>query len=1240
MIARKTNANQPRHLSIKAAANRPRPLQLESLEKRCLLAAGLGSDHDSIVDAPSFASAIASGESQYRPHDVVAAVSAINAITTTGSDAIASTGPVPGAITPSGIESSGIELTQSTLRILLDQFRADARFAGIDGSGFSTVIIDTGIDLDHPHFGPDADSDGIADRIVHQQSFLGLPTADDSNGHGTHVAGTAASGDGTLTGMAPAAGIIALQTNNEGGSGRFSDIERALQWVVANVATHNIASVNMSLGDSSNYAEAASRYGLGDELAALAALDVIVVSASGNSNGAFTSPGVAYPSSDPNSLSIGSRRTSAFSPSGFSQRHPELTTIFAPGDPITAAWPGGGTRSIGGTSMASPHVAGIAVLMQELAVQEIGRRLTLREFETLVRSSGVDLFGIPSTGASYQSLDVLAFGESILAMAGSATDLAGSNFSVSSGLVRGEAGSASITLQNLGATNSGPVAVDFYLSTNSNISDTGDLHLGQLQFTDVSGSGTSTEIVNFTLPDPNDEFWTSSETYTIGAVIDLENTIGESDEANNLNVAIGLDKATVDIANPPSDLLGQSFAILEPIGVRGQSITVGYSIANAGVGPTEASTVEFYLSADGIIDPAVDVLLGSQDIGRVLAGGVTDDSERQLDLPPNADPFWQAAGPYTIGMLVDALDTETESNEINNRNVGDGFDLQSLEIVTPPSTLRGTVFQDKNGDGVASEPFREPVRFSQGAGGLTIRPSRVTTFDFTDLPATAGSASLRVQAIGDIDEVSEFATITIDGVVAGTVFDKEPLETTGFFATGDETLVLEGQDWLDAIADGDLSIELTFTNPGGFSTGSSNWMRVTLDYDGESTERYYEGETVENRVLNSRDTTVTFDASQPPVGDGRLTLFALGDVGGTEENAVVDLEGIASFTLLGNSDGTGDMAGASESVVVPLATLQQLLADGQITAGVDFGGPVDNFFSGNFFELRLDYPIDVEQGVGGVDVQLDVSGDGSIDQVVTTLFDDPSTAINESGTYEFVDVGSGQFDVSILPPIGTLKTAPAGLGYSETLIEGQLVEGLDFGVMGAFVPSVESVVVENGAVSRSQVTSVEVTFNGRIDPSLLESAITLTNTSEDIEVTGLLIDSQFVGGQTVATLSFNDGASVATRSGGGDVANSLDNGNYKLDVLASGIVSNLGQAMAEDYSFGESATDNFFRYYGDSDGDRDVDGQDYGRFGLAFLKSAGQPGFDSQFDSDGDDDVDGQDYGRFGLQFLTTLSFS
>jgi subtilisin family serine protease len=126
-----------------------------------------------------------------------------------------------------------------TSLIHLDQFRADPRFAGIDGRGLSVVVIDTGIDLNHPFFGPDADHNGIADRIVYSYDFSGSndPDASDTFGHGSNVASIIGSQDPTYTGMAPGVNIIALKVFPDGsGSASTDDIAEALDWVVANRA--------------------------------------------------------------------------------------------------------------------------------------------------------------------------------------------------------------------------------------------------------------------------------------------------------------------------------------------------------------------------------------------------------------------------------------------------------------------------------------------------------------------------------------------------------------------------------------------------------------------------------------------------------------------------------------------------------------------------------------------------------------------------------------------------------------------------------------------------------------------------------------------------------------------------------------------------------------------------------------------------------------------------------------------
>ena len=336
------------------------------------------------------------------------------------------------------------QTSKSRLLIDMDAFRADPRFAAVDGQGLAVVILDTGIDLDHPYFGLDNDNDGVADRIVFNQDFTtdGDPDAQDVNGHGSNVSGIIASEDAIRTGMCPGVDIIHLQVLDDGGGGKFGWLETALQWVINNHAFFNIAAVNMSLSDGENWSVTSSRYGIGDELATLAAADIIIGSAAGNNFYPFNSvQGVGYPAADPNSLAVSAVYDSgttgysylngaqAFS-SGpdritpFSQKHITLTDVFAPGAPITNAGPTGNRTTYHGTSQAAPHITGIAVLAQQLAEQHLGRRLTVDEFRQLLRDTGATIHdgddeddNVVNTNLNFQRVDMLALAEAILAMA-------------------------------------------------------------------------------------------------------------------------------------------------------------------------------------------------------------------------------------------------------------------------------------------------------------------------------------------------------------------------------------------------------------------------------------------------------------------------------------------------------------------------------------------------------------------------------------------------------------------------------------------------------------------------------------------------------------------------------------------------------------------------------------------------------------------------------------------------------
>lgn len=317
----------------------------------------------------------------------------------------------------------------------LDQLRADPGYAGVDGSGIRVVVIDTGIDASHPFF------DG---RIVYQYDFADNDAqAIDRNGHGTHVAGVIAGADAMFGGVAQGAELIVLKVFGDDGSGSFANLERALQWVNNNAAAWNIGVVNLSLGDGSNWDNAGSRYGLGDEFAALAAKNIITVAAAGNNYASMNALGVAYPAADPAVLAVGAvwsgdfggpwtfgnggtdHVTGADHIASFSQRDDDQVDIFAPGARLTSAAIGGGVRTMQGTSQSAAYVSGVAALAQQLAQQHLGRSLTVGEFHDLLASTAVSINdgdderdNVVNTGLNYGRLDVKALADAIVAMSG------------------------------------------------------------------------------------------------------------------------------------------------------------------------------------------------------------------------------------------------------------------------------------------------------------------------------------------------------------------------------------------------------------------------------------------------------------------------------------------------------------------------------------------------------------------------------------------------------------------------------------------------------------------------------------------------------------------------------------------------------------------------------------------------------------------------------------------------------
>lgn len=266
-----------------------------------------------------------------------------------------------------------------------------AHTAGQSGSGVTVAVIDTGIDLDHP------DLKGNINTALAKDCTGTNITADDDEGHGTHVAGTiAAIDDGNgVVGVAPAAKVVSVKVLKSNGSGSWTDVICGIDYVTANKDVIQVA--NLSLGGSGS--SAGCQNGDALEQAVCNAVDagVTVVVAAGNDSkdaagfvpaayrGAITVSAFSDTdgsTTDAGCSGIGPWKTCDEVFASFSN-YGSIVDVMAPGVNINSTLMGGGYGTKSGTSMAAPHVAGVAALA-------IGSKLatTPADVEALLKNTG------------------------------------------------------------------------------------------------------------------------------------------------------------------------------------------------------------------------------------------------------------------------------------------------------------------------------------------------------------------------------------------------------------------------------------------------------------------------------------------------------------------------------------------------------------------------------------------------------------------------------------------------------------------------------------------------------------------------------------------------------------------------------------------------------------------------------------------------------------------------------------
>lgn len=240
--------------------------------------------------------------------------------------------------------------------------RAWASF-GTRGTGVTVAVVDSGIDYTHPALGGGI---GAGFRIVGGHDFVNDDDDPwDDNGHGTHVAGIVAASSDDVVGVAPDATLLAYKVLDAGLNGLESDVIAALERAADPDGDGDPSDrahvVNLSLGGDGTPDDPQSL-----AVNAAADLGIVVVVAAGNEGrwSSIQSPGTAA-----NAITVGAVDGDD-AVAEFSSRGPvepgygSKPDLVAPGVAIRSTWPGGTSATLSGTSMAAPHVAGIAALVR------------------------------------------------------------------------------------------------------------------------------------------------------------------------------------------------------------------------------------------------------------------------------------------------------------------------------------------------------------------------------------------------------------------------------------------------------------------------------------------------------------------------------------------------------------------------------------------------------------------------------------------------------------------------------------------------------------------------------------------------------------------------------------------------------------------------------------------------------------------------------------------------------------
>jgi subtilisin-like proprotein convertase family protein len=247
---------------------------------------------------------------------------------------------------------------------------------------------------------------------------------------------------------------------------------------------------------------------------------------------------------------------------------------------------------------------------------------------------------------------------------------------------------------------------------------------------------------------------------------------------------------------------------------------------------------------------------------------------------------------------------------------------------------------------------------------------------------------------------------------------------------------------------------------------------------------------------------------------------------------------------------------------------------------------------------------------------------------LTVTTGEPSTVTGSSGQYQFLNQPTGTYTIRRLLQPGFTATEPISGFHTAVLTPTMGAFGLNFGQTN--IPAkYTSIVINNGDVQRSLVTSVKVTFNSHVNfagsPATAFSLVNATNGNQPVTLAAAVNDA---GSSTVVTLTFT-GGSV-------DLGGSLSDGRYTFKILAgefagAGFDGNSNGVAGDDFTLTSSGSNGIFRLFGDGDGNATVNSTDFAMFRTFFGLGA------SIFDFTNDGLTNSNDFAEFRKRFGLTI---